>query len=232
MNWLKKNKDAIVLGFVFLILAQISPAIINFFTNGNFAIKDIFFANIYKNAARFSDNTIITYIIISFIGVLLGFLIMYVIKIIFFRSSVKKSTKQIEDSVNVLDSVDEDFYNRVLSKKEDSNSQSYVDYKADLADVKKQIKDTRELTKTWKFVILIVFLTASILFECWLLVNVMILPSRINDSFNQSIEIIAPYTDNNTISTLKSKWRLMSSEDDYNEIDMIITDIRNKNDLW
>lgn len=69
------------------------------------------------------------------------------------------------------------------------------------------------------------------LFLCYVLFISVILPDALKTSFTQHINIIAPYTTEQTIVQLKSDWARMDSKEDYEKISNVIGLIMDENNL-
>ena len=232
MKWLRKNKDAIVVSAIFLLAAQVSPFVVELFNDfagsiDRFSIVD----SLIKSAAHFSTYSIFTFFIVSFVGLLVGF---GVWMIVFICTKWKEQRRKSIEVSNYVKSLDETgFYNE--DKDINELYKDTLKIKKEIEDNEREIKLLSErldkITKPWIPIVLSVLLALSILLETFLITTSILLPAIFNDAFNNSIEIITPYTSEETINSLKSKWRLMNNTDDYGEIYSKIDEILNNNDI-
>jgi len=163
-------------------------------------------------------------------------LLIIVFSYLFFRPSVNELT-QISEDKRTLISTKKQLIN-VIEKCSDIPSKTYAEndnpnvdeniasFEEKIRTIGDEIEKSEQALKIKKKVTFAVLLINTLWF-LFLLVYT-ILPLGLRESFNNSVDKIAPYTDSQTVEELRSDWVRMRSRSDYNiikdQIEQIIKD--------
>lgn len=230
MTWIKKHKNEILVGVITSLIVQFgSPLLVSLFTSSYnlISLADLF--NVYRQAALFTSDRVVVFILLTIFALIMGAIVS---SIIILGKKKNEIVEQTESLIELSDIVEE-----LENAKDDSSLEDDPELKNDerheeekIALSKENLKNkTKKLKKT--YTLLLVYAILIIAFETFYLATSIVVPSMMNDSFNRSIEIITPYTSQDKIAHLKSDWRRMKNIDDYNNIDLTITQIRDQNSL-
>lgn len=217
-EWLSKHKSEILTSIITTIIIAIGTWIWNHIVQGlpsaGYSIITAYRNTLYTDAARTTSITATLSILAIVLGIMTG-TIFCIVLFPLLKKILNKNMNQIES---------------IEKKAQEIDNESDIDkQKEEMANLAKMINNAKakqKRRKVFSIIISIILLFTMIIYSI-----TSIYPLTLRSAFETSIAQIKPYISETEMDNLMSKWTLMTSKEDFDEINDYILNIRQSNNL-
>ena len=220
MNWIKNNKNGLLVGIVSTILCTIvfklGNIIISMPTEKKYSFFKTWQNYLFRIAARQNSASFSEYFLFLLFGILSGCIFVFIIK-----------SFKIVNETDTLARIKE---SNVLEKETDKLTDKELQLIKKYNNINSRSKDTsKQANKVIKICLWILVFMLVFLFI--IITSCAYYPSQLWKHFELDLTHITPYTEESTIQMLKSDWVSMTKKEDYISIYDTIYEIKTENSL-
>ena len=224
-NWIKKHKNEIITGIIVTIIVSIIHWVFNSIKQGlpiaGNAIFSALINELYSRAAIHNGSSASLILLLILFGWSFATILFFSIKLLklrFERNKIEKLKKQIEQiSESTVEPVVRDAAGDEKKEREVEKT------------IEALLKDPKKKERKHKVISIIGIVVVSI-YLLWASISI-IYPIVLWNAFDISTIQIKPYISDIEMDNLKSRWTLMKSREDFDEINSYILQIREENGL-